>query len=55
MSTDEPAGDGDKEQEVWDEDRLREERELLRLAAWKVAAVAQHVASGRLVAFTESS
>jgi GNAT superfamily N-acetyltransferase len=54
MSTDEPAGDGDKEEETWDGQRVREEDELLSArGARKLAAVAQHVASGRLVAFTE--
>jgi GNAT superfamily N-acetyltransferase len=54
MSTDEPAGDGEHEEEVWDEarmveyDELREER-----GATKLCAVAQHVPSGRAVAMTE--
>jgi GNAT superfamily N-acetyltransferase len=54
MSTDEPAGDGEREAEEWDEERIREGDELLaarRVA--KVAGVAQHVESGRLVAMTE--
>ena len=39
---------------AWDGQRVREEDELLSArGAWKLAAVAQHVASGRLVAFTE--
>jgi GNAT superfamily N-acetyltransferase len=54
MSTDEPAGDGDKEEEVWDAHRLRENDELLAAReSWKLVAVAQHIPSGRLVAFTE--
>jgi GNAT superfamily N-acetyltransferase len=54
MSTDEPAGDGDREEEVWDEERIREDDELVAArGAWKLAAVAEHVGSGRLVAFTE--
>jgi len=54
MSTDEPAGDGDREEEVWDAERIRENDDLLVARdAWKLAAVAEHVASGRLVAFTE--
>jgi GNAT superfamily N-acetyltransferase len=54
MSTDEPAGDGEREAEEWDEERLREGDELLAArGAAKVAAVAQHVESGRLVAMTE--
>ena len=54
MSTDEPAGDEDREEEVWDEERIREDDELVvARGAWKLAAVALHVASGRLVAYTE--
>jgi len=54
MSTDEPAGDGDKEEEVWDENRIREYDEVLAdRGVWKLAAVARHVGSGHLVAFTE--
>jgi GNAT superfamily N-acetyltransferase len=54
MSTDEPAGDGDREAEVWDEARVREGDELLAArGVRKLAAVAQHVESGRLVAMTE--
>ncbi len=54
MSTDEPAGDGDKEEEVWVAERLRESEDLLAAReAWKLCAVAEHVPSGRLVAFTE--
>ena len=54
MSTDEPAGDGDKEEEVWDADAPRRERWLLAArGAWKLAAVAEHVRSGRLVAVSE--
>ena len=54
MSTDEPAGDRDKEEEVWDQRRIDEYDELLvARGVWKLAAVAQHVASGRLVAFSE--
>ncbi len=54
MSTDEPAGDGDKEEEVWDEDRIREYDEVLAdRGVWKLAAVAQHVSTGHLVAFSE--
>jgi GNAT superfamily N-acetyltransferase len=54
MSTDEPAGDGDREEEHWDAERLAE-YERLREArdAQKFVAVAQHVPSGRLVACTE--
>ena len=54
MSTDAPAGELDVQEEIWDADRVR------RLDAKRLAGgfrvfvtVAQHVASGRLVAFTE--
>jgi GNAT superfamily N-acetyltransferase len=54
MSTDEPAGDGDHEEEVWDEQRIEESDALLAAQrSRKLAAVAQHIESGRLVAFTE--
>jgi GNAT superfamily N-acetyltransferase len=54
MSTDEPPGDGAHEEEVWDARRLAEEAELLRARGLrKLAAVAQHAATGRLVAFSE--
>ncbi len=54
MSTDEPAGDGDHEEEVWDEQRIGESDALLAAQrSRKLAAVAQHIESGRLVAFTE--
>ncbi len=54
MSTDEPAGDGDKEEEVWDGPRIREYDQLLEeRGVWKLAAVARHVDSGHLVAFSE--
>jgi GNAT superfamily N-acetyltransferase len=54
MSTDEPAGDGEREAEVWDEERVREDDELLAArGVRKLAAVAQHVESGRLIAMTE--
>jgi len=54
MSTDEPPGDAEHEEEMWDEQRIREGDELLSArGAWKLAAVAQHVGSGRLVAFSE--
>jgi GNAT superfamily N-acetyltransferase len=54
MSTDEPAGDGAREEEVWNARRLAEDEELLRArGVWKLAAVAQHVQTGRLVAFSE--
>jgi GNAT superfamily N-acetyltransferase len=54
MSTDEPSGDADREEEVWTLDRLRE-HDMLRAArgTLKLAAVAQHLSSGRIVAFSE--
>jgi GNAT superfamily N-acetyltransferase len=54
MSTDEPAGDDEHQEEVWDARRITESAELLRARGlWKLVAVAQHVATGRLVAFSE--
>jgi len=54
MSTDEPAGDGEREAEVWDDARVREGDQLLAARGIrKLVAVAQHVGSGRLVAMTE--
>jgi GNAT superfamily N-acetyltransferase len=54
MSTDEPAGDGGKEEEVWDRARVVESDELLAArGVWKLAAVAEHIPSGRLVAVSE--
>lgn len=54
MSTDEPAGDGEREAEQWDEERIRENEELLAArGARRLAAVAEHVPSGHLVAMTE--
>jgi GNAT superfamily N-acetyltransferase len=54
MSTDEPAGDGNREEEVWEQRRIDEYDELLvARGVWKLAAAAQHVGSGRLVAFSE--
>jgi GNAT superfamily N-acetyltransferase len=54
MSTDEPHGDEDHEEEVWDAERVAE-NDALRIArgARFLIAVAQHRASGRLVACTE--
>ena len=54
MSTDEPHGDEGHEEEAWDADRVRE-NDALRAArgARHLIAVAQHIASGRLVACTE--
>lgn len=54
MSTDEPAGDRAKEEEVWDRTRIDENNSLLEeRGVWKLAAVAEHVPSGRLVAVSE--
>ncbi len=54
MSTDEPPGDAEHEEEMWDEARIREGDALLAArGAWKLAAVAQHLGTGRLVAFSE--
>jgi GNAT superfamily N-acetyltransferase len=54
MSTDEPAGDADKEEEFWDAERIRQDDDLLvAREVWKLCAVAQHSASGHLVAFSE--
>ncbi len=54
MSTDEPAGDSAREEEVWDAERLREHEELhVARGTSKLVAVAQHVPSGRLVAMSE--
>jgi GNAT superfamily N-acetyltransferase len=54
MSTDEPAGDGEKEEEFWSETRIAEDEELRRQrGATKLCAVARHAPSGRAVAMTE--
>jgi GNAT superfamily N-acetyltransferase len=54
MSTDEPAGDGAHEEEVWDARRVAEDEELLRARGLsKLAAVALYAGTGRLVAFSE--
>lgn len=54
MSTDAPSGDAVIDEEVWDAARLRrmEERNAASGMTMLVGA-AQHIASGRLVAFTE--
>jgi GNAT superfamily N-acetyltransferase len=54
MSTDEPAGDDAREEEIWDAERIAES-DALRAArrATTLAAVALHVPSGRLVAMSE--
>ena len=54
MSTDEPAGDGERQEEQWDEERLRENEALdIARGVTVLAAVAQHSSTGRLVALTE--
>lgn len=54
MSTDEPAGDGDRQAEQWDEDRVRDNEGLLEArGARRLAAVAEHIPTGHLVALTE--
>jgi GNAT superfamily N-acetyltransferase len=54
MSTDEPAGDGEREEETWDPGRVHEADQLLAAReVRKLAAVAQHAPSGRIVAFSE--
>jgi len=54
MSTDEPSGDDRREEQVWDAVRI-EESDAFMAAQGKerLVAVAQHVGSGRLVAFSE--
>ncbi len=54
MSTDEPAGDSAREEEIWDAERLREHEDLrVARGTTKLVAVAQHLPSGRLVAMSE--
>lgn len=54
MSTDQPAGDLDFEEEVWDVERLRGEREATRTSGRRaIESVARHIESNRLVAFTQ--
>ena len=54
MSTDAPSGDVRHEEEVWNEARIKENDDLLAdQGLAKVAAVAEHMDSGRLVAFSE--
>ncbi|HEX4127271.1 MAG TPA: GNAT family N-acetyltransferase [Acidimicrobiales bacterium] len=56
MSTDEPHGDEGHEEEVWDAERVRENDDLRAARGCRfLIAVAQHIASGRLVACTELS
>jgi GNAT superfamily N-acetyltransferase len=54
MSTDAPSGDERHEEEVWDAARVEEmDRQLSAAGMRKLVAVAEHVQSGRLVAFSE--
>ena len=56
MSTDEPHGDEGHEVEIWDAERVRENDVFhAERGARFLIAVAQHIASGRLVACTELS
>jgi GNAT superfamily N-acetyltransferase len=53
MSTADPHGDLDVTEDVWDADRLRESEERESASPrTRLTAVARHVASGELVAFT---
>jgi GNAT superfamily N-acetyltransferase len=54
MSTDQPSGDAYSEAEEWDAERVRESDALLAAEGLtKLTAVAQHIDTGRLVAFSE--
>jgi len=54
MSTDAPSGDERHEEEVWDAARVEEmDRWMVAAGMRKLVAVAEHVESGRLVAFSE--
>ena len=54
MSTDTPLGDLDWEPEAWDRERYRESEELsCRLGRRCVTTAARHVASGRVVAYSD--
>ena len=54
MSTDEPHGDEGHEEEIWDVARVRDNNDLqVARGARGLIAVAEHRASGRLVACTE--
>jgi GNAT superfamily N-acetyltransferase len=54
MSTDQPQGDVTAEEQVWDAVRIAEMDALLAVQGLtKLSAVAQHIETGRLVAFTQ--
>lgn len=54
MTTDAPLGDIDREEEDWDEDRVRAlDARLETMGRGRVSAFARHRGSGRLVAFSE--
>lgn len=54
MSTDAPTGDLDFGEEEWDADRIRGQRDATLISNRRaVESVARHVATGRLVAFTQ--
>lgn len=54
MSTDAPTGDLDFGEEEWDAERIRGQRDATRSSERRaVESVARHVATGRLVAFTQ--
>jgi GNAT superfamily N-acetyltransferase len=54
MSTDEPSADDQREEQVWDAARIAAEDALMAAQGkTMLVAVAEHVGSGRLVAFSE--
>ena len=54
MSTDAPSGDAEHQEEVWDAARVKEADDLARAQGLtRLVAAAEHIDSGRLVAFTE--
>lgn len=54
MSTDEPSGDEEREEEMWDAARVEEEDELCRArGATTLVALARHAPSGHVVALSE--
>jgi hypothetical protein len=54
MSTDQPSGDLSHEEEVWDAARVAEsDRNAAAQGLTKLVAVAEHIGSGRLVAYSE--